>query len=93
MEYPSENSVKDSNGVDIQLGDIILYGQDSYSAPKIGLVVKLYKKYFRMAIKTTNAIRETTCKLPEYSIVVNFLKNNEEAEKMFGLDQLIETYL
>jgi hypothetical protein len=81
--------MKDSNEVEIQVGDLILYGYGFYQAPVVGRVVHLYKNSFKY--EYTNAhwdneliVSTSICKMPHFCKIVNKLYSNELI-KLFNL--------
>ena len=65
--------MKNVNNIEIQVGDIIIYGYGFYSTPVMGLVTKLYKNSFAFEYRPigfTGAIWQSVCKKPNYSVVV-----------------------
>jgi len=85
--------MNDAKGIEIKVGDLILYGYGFYCAPLVGKVLAIYKNSVRYRytynIKCNNEIRklESICKRPEYCLVCNHFREDPRTRELFYIDE------
>jgi len=85
----------DANGVEIQVGDLIVYGY-GFNRPVLGIVTRETVQGFSYLYEYVDhysqqrMIESSICKKPRYSIVVTNLANNGLFIQAFGAELLIK---